>query len=141
MDWTVSALIEAEALGITKQSVVQATKRGDMRAEQLPSHDFATGQALGLSHDWAAKVIAATGNYGEIFQRATGEPYHLDRGTKRAVDRGKIDEPIADEVTGQRQRVTLDRADATNGSRGPVRDVIVWWGALGGILRSHSGAE
>jgi parallel beta-helix repeat protein len=51
-----------------------------MRAEQLLGHDFATAQALGLTHDWAAKVIAATGNYGEIFQRTVGKPYHLGRG-------------------------------------------------------------
>src|ERR1700726_261847 len=46
-----------------------ASERHDMRAEQLLGHDFASAQALGLAHDWAAKVIAATGNYGEIFQR------------------------------------------------------------------------
>ncbi len=80
IDWTVCALIEAEALGITQGNVAAAVKREDMQAEQLLGHDFATAQALGLSHDWAAKVIAATGNYGEIFQRTAGGPYHLDRG-------------------------------------------------------------
>ena len=80
VEWTVSALIEAEALGITQANVAEALKRDDMRAVQLLGRDFATAQALGLAHDWAAKVIAATGNYGEIFQRTTGGPYHLDRG-------------------------------------------------------------
>ena len=46
-----------------------------MRADQLLGHDFATAQAFGLARDWAAKVIAATGNYGEIFERTTGEPF------------------------------------------------------------------
>ena len=80
VDWTVRALIEAEALGVTHDNVAEAAKREDMRATQLLGHDFATAQALGLAHDWAAKVIAATGNYGEIFERTTGHPYHLDRG-------------------------------------------------------------
>ena len=80
VDWTVHALIEAEALGVTRDNVAEAAKREDMRADQLLGHDFATAQALGLGHDWAAKVIAATGNYGEIFERTTGRPYHLDRG-------------------------------------------------------------
>jgi general L-amino acid transport system substrate-binding protein len=80
VDWTVHALIEAEALGITQDNVAEAAKREDMRAAQLLGHDFATAQALGLAHDWAAKVIVATGNYGEIFERTTGRPYHLDRG-------------------------------------------------------------
>jgi general L-amino acid transport system substrate-binding protein len=94
VEWTVSALIEAEALGITQQNVAEATKRGDMRAEQLLGHDFATAQALGLSHDWAAKVIAATGNYGEIFQRTTGAPYHLDRGLNALWTAGGLMSPL-----------------------------------------------
>lgn len=90
VDWTVGALVEAEALGITQENVGEAAggetagpqtgKAEDMRREQLLGHDFATAQALGLSHDWAAKVIAATGNYGEVFDRTVGTPYRLERG-------------------------------------------------------------
>ncbi len=94
VDWTISALIEAEALGITKDNVVAAGKRADMRADQLLGHDFATAQALGLAHDWAAKVIAATGNYGEIFRRTTGGPYHLDRGLNALWTEGGLMRPL-----------------------------------------------
>jgi len=94
IDWTVSALIEAEALRITQRNVAAAAERQDMRAEQLLGHDFATAQALGLAHDWAAKVIAATGNYGEIFQRTTGAPYHLDRGLNALWTEGGLMRPL-----------------------------------------------
>jgi len=94
VDWVVSALIEAEALGITRANVAEASKRKDMRAEQLLGHDFATAQALGLAHDWAAKVIAATGNYGEIFERTTGKPYHLDRGLNALWTDGGLMRPV-----------------------------------------------
>jgi general L-amino acid transport system substrate-binding protein len=94
IDWTVSALIEAEALGITQGNVAAAAQREDMRAEQLLGHDFATAQALGLAHDWAAKVIAATGNYGEIFRRTTGGPYHLDRGLNALWTEGGFMHPL-----------------------------------------------
>jgi general L-amino acid transport system substrate-binding protein len=94
IDWVVSALIEAEALGITKGNLAAALERDDMRAEQLLGHDFATAQALGLAHDWAAKVIAATGNYGEIFQRTTGGPYHLDRGLNALWTEGGLMRPL-----------------------------------------------
>ena len=94
VDWTVSALIEAEALGITQHNVAAALERDDMRAEQLLGHDFATAHALGLAHDWAAKVIAATGNYGEIFQRTTGGPYHLDRGLNALWTEGGLMRPL-----------------------------------------------
>ena len=72
VDWTISALLQAESLGINQQNVAEAMKRDDMQTEQLLGHDFATAQAFGIAHDWAAKVIAATGNYGEIFDRTTG---------------------------------------------------------------------
>ncbi len=94
VDWTVGALIEAEALGITQGNVAAALKRDDMRAEQLLGHDFATAQALGLAHDWAAKVIAATGNYGEIFQRTAGRPYRLDRGLNALWTEGGLMHPL-----------------------------------------------
>ena len=94
IDWAVSALIEAEALGITQGNLAAALERDDMRAEQLLGHDFATAQALGLAHDWAAKVIAATGNYGEIFQRTTGGPYHLDRGLNALWTEGGLMRPL-----------------------------------------------
>jgi len=92
--WVISALIEAEALGITQANVATAMNRQDARAEQLLGHDFATGQALGLRHDWAAQVIAATGNYGEIFQRTTGRPYHLDRGLNALWTEGGLMHPL-----------------------------------------------
>jgi general L-amino acid transport system substrate-binding protein len=95
VEWTISALLEAEALGITQRNVAEATRREDMRAEQLLGHDFATAQALGLAHDWAAKVIAATGNYGEIFLRTTGIPYHLERGLNALWSNGGLMTPMA----------------------------------------------
>jgi general L-amino acid transport system substrate-binding protein len=94
VDWTISALIEAEALGITKDNVAEADKREDMRADQLLGHDFATAQALGLTHDWAAKVIAATGNYGEIFDQTTGKPYQLERGVNALWTEGGLMAPM-----------------------------------------------
>ena len=94
IEWTVSALIEAEALGITQGNLTAALNRKDLRAEQLLGHDFATAQALGLAHDWAAKVIAATGNYGEIFQRTTGGPYQLDRGLNALWTDGGLMRPL-----------------------------------------------
>jgi general L-amino acid transport system substrate-binding protein len=90
VDWTISALIEAEALGVTQENVAEAAKREDMRTDQLLGRDFATAQALGLAHDWAAKVISVTGNYGELFERTTGHPYQLDRGLNALSTRGGL---------------------------------------------------
>lgn len=94
VDWTIGALIEAEALGVTKDNVAQAAAREDMRAERLLGHDFATARALGLSHDWTVNVIATTGNYGEIFSRTVGEPYHVDRGLNALWTKGGLMTPM-----------------------------------------------
>jgi hypothetical protein len=75
------------------ETLAHEIARGPL-AEQLLGHDFATAQALGLAHDWAAKVIAATGNYGEIFQRTTGKPYHLDRGLNALWTAGGVMHPL-----------------------------------------------
>ena len=94
VDWTVGALIEAEALGITSANVHEAVRdRTDMRAEQLLGHDFAVAQALGLAHEWAAQVISATGNYGEIFERTVGKPYRLERGLNSLWTEGGLMHP------------------------------------------------
>jgi general L-amino acid transport system substrate-binding protein len=93
VDYTISALIEAEALGIDKANVVAARQRDDMRATQLLGGDFATAQAFGLAHDWAAKVIATTGNYGEIFERTVGAPYRLERGLNALWTHGGLMAP------------------------------------------------
>lgn len=92
--WTIGALIEAEALGVTKGNVAEACERRDMRAEQLLGRDFATAQALGLAHDWAAKVVAGVGNYGEIFERTTGKPYRLERGLNALWTQGGLMTPM-----------------------------------------------
>ena len=93
VDQTVYALIEAEALGITKENVAASARREDTRAERLLGGDPATGQALGLAPDWAAKVIAAEGNYGEIYARTVGEPYKLDRGLNKLWTQGGLMRP------------------------------------------------
>lgn len=93
VDWTISALIEAEALGIDHDHVGEAKKREDMRATELLGGDFATAQAFGLEKDWAAKVIAQTGNYGEIFARTVGEPYGLERGLNDLWTKGGLMAP------------------------------------------------
>ena len=93
VDDTVNALIEAEALGITRANGADAARREDLAADQLLGHDFAIAGALGLAHDWAVKVIAATGNYGKAFDRTVGQPLRLDRGLNALWTRGGLMAP------------------------------------------------
>ncbi len=94
VDWTVNALIEAEAVGVTQANVAEAMKRTDLRAERLLGRDRAVAQALGLRPEWAASVIAATGNYGEIFERTVGRTYRLERGFNALWTAGGLMYPL-----------------------------------------------
>jgi len=74
VDWTIHALIQAEASGITRANVRQQSTNEDPAVLRLEGTDWATSQALGLlpAKDWAAKLIAVMGNYGEIYERTVG---------------------------------------------------------------------
>ncbi len=80
VDMTLSALVEAEALGITRGNVRASTQRTDLLARRLTGADRSVGQALALPADWAVPVLLAVGNYGEMYTRTLGKAYHLERG-------------------------------------------------------------
>ena len=80
VDWTIYALIQAEASGVTRANVPAQKASEDPVVQRLLGIDWGTSQALGLPKDWAAAVISAVGNYGEIYQRTIGASYQLPRG-------------------------------------------------------------
>jgi general L-amino acid transport system substrate-binding protein len=84
VNWVMEALVQAEESGVTQANV--QSMRG--RADRDPILRFLLGAsreigpALGLDDDWVARVIQATGNYGEIYERdlGSGSPLKLPRG-------------------------------------------------------------
>jgi general L-amino acid transport system substrate-binding protein len=72
VDWTVNALIQAEAEGITKANVTAARDDQSPSRQRLLGTDWASSLSLGLDKPWAVRVIAAVGNYGEIYGRTVG---------------------------------------------------------------------
>ncbi len=82
--WTLNALIIAEEKGITAANVggMAAAPGKDPEINRLLGTEGEYGAMLGLSKDWAAKVIAAVGNYGEVFEEHIGvnTPIGLARG-------------------------------------------------------------
>jgi general L-amino acid transport system substrate-binding protein len=80
-DWTIHALVQAEASGVTRANVAAQKVSEDPVVQRLLGVDWITSQALGLPNkDWAATVISAVGNYGEIYQRTIGASLGLPRG-------------------------------------------------------------
>ena len=82
--WTVNALIAAEELGVTSANVAELSAAPGDKPEvnRLLGTEDTLGEMLGLDADWAARAIAAVGNYGEIFEGNIGEstPIGLARG-------------------------------------------------------------
>ena len=81
--WTLNALISAEELGVTSANLSElAAGTNNPEVNRLLGSEGTLGQMLGLEADWAAKAIAAGGNYGEIFETNIGEntPIGLTRG-------------------------------------------------------------
>jgi general L-amino acid transport system substrate-binding protein len=81
--WTVFATIAAEEYGVTSENVeemAQTSENPEIR--RLLGAEGELGQKLGLENDWAVKVIAQVGNYGEIYDRHLGPdtPINLARG-------------------------------------------------------------
>lgn len=73
VDWTIHALVQAEASGITQANLANQSESEDIVVQRLLGIDWATSRALGLqAHDWAAQVISVVGNYGEIYDRTVG---------------------------------------------------------------------
>jgi general L-amino acid transport system substrate-binding protein len=79
--WTVFALIAAEELGITSGNVSEKKASADLEVRRFLGVVPGNGRALGLDETWAANVIGAVGNYGEIFDRNVGakSPIQLER--------------------------------------------------------------
>jgi general L-amino acid transport system substrate-binding protein len=93
VDWVANALIQAEQSGVTRANVNTMEKSSDdMTVERLLGSQKGYGQFLGLDDSWAARVIAAVGNYGELFDRTLGEgsPMRLERGANNLATRGGL---------------------------------------------------
>ena len=82
VQWVVNATIEAEELGVSSANLAEMQGGTNPNIQRLLGETGELGALLGLSNDFAAKVIAAVGNYGEIYDRAFGPD------TSLALERG-----------------------------------------------------
>ena len=98
INWTVNAMVLAEESGITQANVETIKASDDLVIQRLLGTSHGYGQSLGLPDRWVADVIAAVGNYGELYERDLGShsQMKLDRGKNRlATDGGLM---IADPI-------------------------------------------
>jgi general L-amino acid transport system substrate-binding protein len=72
VNWTAEALIQAEESGVTQANVAASKASDDPEVQRLLGVQRGYGQYLLLDDGWVANVIAAVGNYGEIYERDLG---------------------------------------------------------------------
>ncbi|WP_017653621.1 amino acid ABC transporter substrate-binding protein [Fortiea contorta] len=90
--WVVYTLIKAEELGINSQNVDQFTNSNDPDIKRFLGTEGNLGEGLGLTKDFAAKIIKNVGNYGEIYERNLGSktPLNLARGQNQLWSKGGL---------------------------------------------------
>jgi general L-amino acid transport system substrate-binding protein len=97
VDWTIHALVQAEASGITMANVHSRTLDDDPVVQRLLGTDWSAARALGLDdHGWAEQVISVVGNYGEIYDRTVGTQgsLRLPRGLNALWTNGGLIHPL-----------------------------------------------
>jgi general L-amino acid transport system substrate-binding protein len=70
--WTLYALIDAEEAGVTSLNIQSLAAARTHKIRRLLGLEGSFGPSIGLAPDFIPKVIAAVGNYGEIFDRHFG---------------------------------------------------------------------
>ena len=90
--WTHFAMINAEELGVSSSTLDQAmtSSRPDVRRLVGTEGDY--GEQLGLTRDWAARIIRHVGHYGEVYERNVGARSRLGipRGINHLWTKGGI---------------------------------------------------
>jgi general L-amino acid transport system substrate-binding protein len=90
--WTLFAMINADELGVDRENLDEAMKSQNPSIRRLLGLEGDFGQQLGLTNDWAARVIRLVGNYGEVFERyvGTGSKLGIPRGINQLWNKGGI---------------------------------------------------
>jgi general L-amino acid transport system substrate-binding protein len=80
--WTLFAMLNAEELGITSKNIDQALASKKPDVMRFVGTEGSYGEGLGLTKDWAVRIIRNVGNYGEVYERNVGA------GSKLGIPRG-----------------------------------------------------
>jgi general L-amino acid transport system substrate-binding protein len=90
--WTHHAMVDAEELGINKSNVDDQKNSTNPEIRRLLGLEGQFGEAMGLTNDWAYRIVKAIGNYGEVFERNVGQgsPLKIARGLNALWTKGGL---------------------------------------------------
>ena len=70
--WVHYAMLNAEEFGVTKANVDEMLKSPNPEIKRLLGVEGKFGESIGLTPDWAYRIIKHVGNYGESFEKNVG---------------------------------------------------------------------
>jgi general L-amino acid transport system substrate-binding protein len=90
--WVHFAMVNAEELGVSSRTIDDALRSQKPEVKRLVGTDGDYGEQLGLTKDWAARIIRLVGNYEEVFERnvGTGSRLGIPRGINNLWSSGGI---------------------------------------------------
>ncbi len=79
--WTLYAMINAEELNVSRTNADQSLKSENSHIRRLLGVDGDRGAGLGLSANWAYRIVKHVGNYGDVFEQNLGPatPLRMER--------------------------------------------------------------
>ncbi|NLH81405.1 MAG: amino acid ABC transporter substrate-binding protein [Phyllobacteriaceae bacterium] len=94
VSWVHYALVTAEEDGITQANVEEMKKSANPEIRRFLGVEAGStiGVDLGVDNAWAANIVKAVGNYGEVFERNLGQhsPLKIDRGLNALWTKGGL---------------------------------------------------
>jgi general L-amino acid transport system substrate-binding protein len=70
--WTHFAMVDAEELGVSSETIGLSLKSEKPDVKRLVGIEGNYGEQIGLTKDWAARIVNHVGNYAEVFERNVG---------------------------------------------------------------------
>jgi general L-amino acid transport system substrate-binding protein len=90
--WILFAMIIAEEEGLTQKNISEALDSDKPDIKKFVGTEGNYGEQLGLTKDWAVRIVKHVGNYGEVFERNVGQgsPLKIQRGLNALWTKGGI---------------------------------------------------
>ena len=90
--WVLFAMLNAEELDLTQKNIDDMATSTNPEIKRFVGTEGNYGEQLGLTKDWAVRIIKLVGNYGESFERNVGQgsPLKIERGLNKLWNRGGI---------------------------------------------------
>jgi general L-amino acid transport system substrate-binding protein len=70
--WVNFAMLDAEELGVSSETIDAALSSAKPEIKRLVGSEGNFGEQMGLTRDWAVRIIRRVGNYAEVYERNIG---------------------------------------------------------------------